>query len=286
MDILSDSYSKLQTLYSIGKKVSIIGDAKRAGSERTVLLEKMVEKILLHNHSILLLFSLLPEQMKELDISLIASAARNIMETTNIYFHIAQRKISAEEVAFRSETLLLNLIYNEIDITQKLGFAQDCFHGRLNHLFLENTAERFQQFPQYIQLSEQEKNQILSGRKPAFQMKSPHILPAQSESAIYNLLSNSIHSLPLGLGSNSVNGFSPFQNFFDAERLSVIALQVSILYTAHVIKDYLDLRKHLYTLLTQDEKKQLKLYMSAADLEDYIRTLCTAYEKDPFYHSL
>lgn len=282
MNILLDSLTKLQTLYSFSKKISIIDSAKRAGAQRTMLLEKMVEKILLHDHSILLLFGVLPEQIQELDVSLIASSARNIMETTNIYFHISQRKISTDEIDFRTETMFLNSLYNEIDITQKLGFAQDCTHGQINHWFYESSAERFQKFPQYIQLSETEKNQVLSGRKPTFQMKSPHILQAQIESALYNLLSNSIHGLPIGLGNNSMNEVSSFHNFFDAERLLVIALQVSNLYTAHVVKDYLNLRKHLCTLLTPAEKELLKAYVSTADLENYIYTLRIAYEKDPF----
>ena len=75
------------------------------------------------------------------------------------------------------------------------------------------------------------------------------------ESAIYNLLSNSVHSLPLGLGNNSINRASLFSSFFHEERLLVIALQVGYIYTAHVVKDYLNLRKTLYTLLTPEEKK-------------------------------
>lgn len=102
------------------------------------------------------------------------------------------------------------------------------------------------------------------------------------ESAIYNLLSNSVHSLPLGLGNNSINRTSFFSNFFHAERLSVIALQVGYMYTAHVVKNYLNLRKPLYSLLTPEEKKTLNSYMSIEDLENYIHTLRAEYEKNPF----
>ena len=71
----------------------------------------MLEKILLHDHSILLLLSVVPEQIQELDVSLIASAARNIMETTNIYFHISQRGIDTDSIEFRVDTMVLNEIY-------------------------------------------------------------------------------------------------------------------------------------------------------------------------------
>ena len=73
-----------------------------------------------------------------------------------------------------------------------------------------------------------------------------------------------------------------FSSFFHEERLLVIALQVGYIYTAHVVKDYLNLRKPLYSLLTPEEKKALNSYVSIGDLENYIHTLRAEYEKNPF----
>ena len=83
MNILQDSLTNLETLYSFSKKISIINSVKSATTQRTMILEKLLEKILLHDNSILLLLRVIPERTPELDVSLIASAARNIMETTN-----------------------------------------------------------------------------------------------------------------------------------------------------------------------------------------------------------
>lgn len=282
MNVFQDSLSRLQTLYSSSKKISIINSVKCASTQRTILLEKILEKILLYDHSILLLLSVVPEQLQELDVSLIASAVRNIMEATNVYFHISQRGLDADNIKFRTDTMVLNEVHNEMYITQKLGFSQDCVHAQINHWYFKEAKKRFQKFPQFIQLSSNEQDQVLSARKSTFQMKSPHILQEQMESAIYNLFSNSVHSLPLGLSSNSVNRTPAFHNFFHTEHLLVIALQVSYIYTAHVVKDYLNLRKHLYSLLSPEEKKLLKSYMSIADLENYIHTLRAEYEKSPF----
>lgn len=91
MNILQDSLTNLETLYSFSKKISIINSVKSATTQRTMILEKLLEKILLHDNSILLLLRVIPERTPELDVSLIASAARNIMETTNFYFHLSQR---------------------------------------------------------------------------------------------------------------------------------------------------------------------------------------------------
>lgn len=282
MSILQDSYVKLKNLYSFSRRISLIDSAESARVQRTMLLEKMLEKILLHDHSILLLLSTIPDQTSELDVSMIASAARNIMETTNIYFHISQRRIDTSALKLRVETMVLNEIYNEIEITKKLGFSQNCEHAKINTWYFRSASQRFQKFPEFAQYSKNEKNQIVSGRKPAFQIKSPSILQEQTESAIYNLLSNSVHGLPLGLSSNSINYTYFFNSFFKAEQLLVISLQISRVYTAYVVKDYLNLRKRFYSLLTQEEKKNLKSYMSAADLENYICELRAKYEKDPF----
>ena len=123
MSILQDSYVKLKNLYSFSRRISLIDSAESARVQRTMLLEKMLEKILLHDHSILLLLSTIPDQTSELDVSMIASAARNIMETTNIYFHISQRGIDTSALKLRVETMVLNEVYNEIETTKKLGFS-------------------------------------------------------------------------------------------------------------------------------------------------------------------
>ena len=112
MNFVQESLAQLQALYSLGKKISIIGPAKRASVVRTMLLEKMVEKILLHDHSILLLFQL--KEIQELDVSLIASAARNIMEITNLYFYISQRGLEKDSLNFRAEIMSHNEAHNEI----------------------------------------------------------------------------------------------------------------------------------------------------------------------------
>lgn len=280
MNTFQDSVTKLKTLYSFSKRISILGAAKQARVHRTIILEKMLEKILLHDHSILTLLSVISDQIRELDVSLIASAARNIMETTNIYFHISQRKISKDDIEFRAATMMLNAIYNEIEITKKFGFSQNCFHAQINHSYFGEAIEQFQKFPQFLQLSKDEQAQVLSGRKPTFQMKSPCILQKEIESAIYNLLSNSVHGLPIGLGNNSVNHSYYYNNFFHVDHLLFISLQVSRIYTAHVVKDYLNLRKRLYSLLNPEEKKQLKYYMSTTDLDNYIYMLREKYERD------
>lgn len=98
-------------------------------------------------------------------------------------------------------------------------------------------------------------------------------------------MSNSVHGLHMGLSSNSVNNAPGFRNFFSAEKVVLISLQVSRIYTAHVVKDYLNLRKQLNSLLDPEEKAMIKACMSAEDLDEYIDWLRSEYEK-PFSGSL
>ena len=282
MNLFGNTYTKLQSLYAACRKISIIDAAKPARVHRTMILEKILEKILLHDHSILLLLGPIPDHMEELDASLIASATRNIMESTNLYFHLSQRGLSPEEVEMRISIMLRNETQNEIDITKKLGISQNSFNTQIRQWYFKKSAEDFREDPQFAQLPANVQAQVLSGRKPAFRMGSPQILQPDIESAVYNLLSNSVHGLHLGLNSNSLNYTLAFRNFFSTEKLILISLQVSCIYTAHVVKDYLNLRKPLNSLLTPEEKALIKECLSTAELDGYLDQLRVQYE-EPFF---
>ena len=111
--ILADNKYKirlgtLQELYDIGKKISLIDGNERATTIRAAQAEKVVEKVLLHCGSILKLLSLDKGNYADLDIALVASAARNIIDSANIYFYVSERGISEEEVKFRYNLQFLN----------------------------------------------------------------------------------------------------------------------------------------------------------------------------------
>ena len=282
LDFYPDSLNKLNILYSFSKKISIIDGAKPATNRRTEILEKTVEKILLHDKSILtLLFSLASNSINEIDVSLIASATRNIMESANQFFYVSERGLSTEELNFRMDIMHRNEVVNIIDIANKLGFSQNCFRAGLDKGYLDHLNNEFKESAKYLELKNHEITHILSGRKPTFQAKPIRILENEIESAVFNLLSNSVHGFRLGLVSNSFNKTSAFHNFFNTEQLLVLSLIVSRIYTAHVVKDYLDLRKRLYSLLEPNEKSLLKSYMSCDDLSSYIQVIRSQYEKDP-----
>ena len=131
----------------------------------------------------------------------------------------------------------------------------------------------------FKKLSKNEQEQILSGREATFKMQHISFLDYDIESAVYNLLSNSVHSLPMGLGSYSPISNVSFSSFFDWFSMLVISLKVCIIYSSNVILDYLKLRKKLYVLLTQEDKAFVKQNKNADSLLEFIDIMKSDYKE-------
>lgn len=281
---LAIAYRNLNLICSIGIKITPINKlySKRAGSLRTLQLENIVEKIVLHDSSIIHNFMKSKENINELDISIIASAARNIMDITNLYFHISERNIGDDEIELRFYTMYLNAMTNLQDIYNKLNFSKTCFHAIIESDAILRTKEDIKNSAPFIGKMKSIQDQILSGRKAAVQITPHNIIDKNIESAIYNLLSNSVHGLFIGLGNNSVNNNLFYNNFFTAERLLTISFQIAVVFTAHVLKDYLDLRKRLYSELSVEEKSTIKDLKSDIPIKTYIDYLRNEFENTFF----
>ena len=125
----------LNHIYGIGYKISPIGCDMRAGALRTLLLEKYVEKMLLHTNSIINLFQEIDHDKQEyelFDISLIASAARNIMETANMYCYFSERKITQDELEFRHRIAALNEYISNHHYIAHFPKSQDLYPGNVH----------------------------------------------------------------------------------------------------------------------------------------------------------
>ncbi len=277
---LLDAFKNLERVCSIGEKITPINShyVKRAGALRTLQLENIVEKMVLHGKSIVYCFLKGKENINELDISLIASATRNIMDITNLYIHISERKIGHDEIELRFNTMFLNGLINLQDIYDKLNFSKTCFHARLESGTILHTRETIKNSSSFKSKEKPVQDQILSGRKAAVKVTPHRILNKNIESAIYNVLSNSVHGLFIGLGSNSVNNNVFYNNFFTAIRLLTLSLQTAVLYISFVVKDYLDLRKRLYSELSPEEKSLITELKSDSAVLSYIDELRSEFE--------
>lgn len=273
----------LKQLYDIGYKVSPLRCGVRAGALRTLLLEKYVEKILLHTNSIINLFQEInhKEQKYELfDLSLIASASRNIMETANMYCYFSERKISPDEIEFRYYIYSLNEDKNKHAILEKIGIVlTDSWASHIHK------TGRFQ-YVQYLEwnsyfrsLSDKEKERLLSGKNPTHKISSPGILPQNLESGIYNLLSNSVHSLMLGMNSATLDSVHIFRGLFSPLWVLDISIEICILYFSHILLDYLDIRKRLYKKISKTELQFLKEMHTITFVEEWVKTIQSFFEK-------
>lgn len=279
---LSAALQNLKTLYAIGKKLTPIDGVTppRAQALRTLQLENMVEKIVLHGGSMLACFQRGKENINELDISLILSAARNIMDSTNLYFHISQRGIGKDEIELRFSTLFINARFNLQDIYSKLNFSDTCFRARIESGSIEKITKEIKASPAFAAKSSAVQAQILAGRRAAVDVQPHGILDKNIESALYNLFSNSVHGLFVGLGNYSLSANPLYTNFFSAFRVLTLAFQTTVIYTAYVLKDYVNLRKRLYRHLTEEEKKALLTLKSTQALTNYLSLLKTDFESD------
>lgn len=259
---------KLEDLYNIGKKVSLILSDVCPTTLRAAQAEKISEKVLLHCNSIIKLFDMAQEDYSELDIALIASAARNIMDSGNVYFYVTERGISEEEVQFRYNLQIVNYEKNVKDIFRKLKFLMDSYKMRLlDHDFV---IKEIKETSIYSEADENEKKRILSG-KPFFRRKSTGIFSLETESAIFNILSNSIHSFYIGLSNNSINRSLVFNSYIDPVMLCIISVETAMIYTANILYDYLQLRKQLGRTLAREEREQIKALRSTEFLEAYLK---------------
>lgn len=270
---------ELKELYDIGKKVSLITENKRATTLRTAEAEKIVEKALLHCKSIIKLFFIGLNDYTELDFALIASAARNIMDCGNVYFYISERGISEEEVNFRYNLQLLNYDKNIKDIFRKFGFSLDSFKMRLNDFGF--VIKEIKNSSIYLKASNNEKSMILSG-KQYFKRKRIGIYSQDLESAVYNMLSNSVHSFYIGLSNNSIKTPGVFASYIDSLMLCIVSIETALIYTANILNDYLLLRRQLSRKVTKEERDKIKRLMSTEYLNDYLDNQKSEFDKEIF----
>ena len=116
------------------------------------------------------------------------------------------------------------------------------------------------------------RNRLISGSKQVYGMFSPKILEQRKESAIYNLLSNSAHSLFIGLGSNSFNYNPIYHNHVSPLMMLSISIEICIIYTSCVLQDYFSLRKKTNSNLTNEEKVFIRQLTSVNYLNYIIDT--------------
>lgn len=274
---------ELRQLFQIGKKVSKIELGLSGSKMRVCILEDVIEKMVLHLGSFTKIIA--DFNIKELDISMLATIARNIMECGNTYFYYAERKISDEEIELRYHIANLHYDNSVMDIIKKLEYPQDNFRTTTLQWGKELMIEKIKKSSIYQGLSKIEKSQVLNGNQAyhSKRQKEVHtILDKDIESAIYNIFSNSAHAYYLGLGTTSMNGSFAHASYIKPEMVLCLAMEISIVYSANILVDYLQLRKTLNQYLSEEEKSFIKDMTSIDKLLEWLEAQREEYE-DTFF---
>ncbi|WP_042201256.1 hypothetical protein [Paenibacillus camerounensis] len=253
----------LVKLIELCKRISDSESYLKPSTQRTKYAEIIFEKLVLYSISFFKLWPKKDDEKSELylDSATFASIARNIIETHNILQYVCERNISQEEFNYRVKLMKYHNITDYFKIINRFGFSEQGYIIQMyDCVFRIPATEDLLEDSIYLSLSEGLQKEIIKGKIPyhwakMVNKKSP--LDRNIESGVYNILSNSIHSFPLGLSNSSTKsiGFG----HFDWKSLLFITLEVVIMYLSSAIRIYLMTRPKLATRLSVEEKKFIKM---------------------------
>ncbi|MVO99555.1 DUF5677 domain-containing protein [Paenibacillus lutrae] len=259
-------------LIEVAKKMSKINQriVRSTTSLRTYYAQLIFEKSLLNAISISRLIPTNDEDYKYLDVSSIASLARNLIEVHHVFNYFCERNITEDELDFRMylasyhNSITRNKIIERLGITQIEGiFDADFSHSIIKSYLIESRV--------FNTLSEGLRKEIIRGKHAFFFNRiAKDITPINKvqESGIYNLLSNSVHSYPFGL--NNYSG-RYFRDHLDNIGLAFISVEIGVLFLSSIIKEYLFIRKKLSRTLSKEEYNDINNISRINLLNDWMQ---------------
>jgi len=244
------------------------------GSWRSLHARGFFDKARLHISSLVLLIKSGAENGgKRFDIGGICSLARCIIEAHNAYFYLLEPRLASHEQEFRRDLFLANQTSDLERIQSEFGIPPAEFGTFFRQVSLNNTFARLEQNPSFQELSPDRKRKARAGRSPylndRYRGKRP--LPPNIESAIYKLLSHSVHSFGLG-----INPFGHGHNTA-AGALNVIALSLdaSLIYGARIAKKYLSARHKAMPDISDSDRTVITKLCSPQELELLLKDMAT-----------
>jgi hypothetical protein len=262
---------ELFKLEGIATKLSTLDrEGVRPTTFRTHYAEEIYNSFILHLKS---LIRLLPEKEENpilvLDPSSLATITRMIIEIHNVFQYLCEKGIEESEFKFRIWLYDFHYHTQIIKILNQLEFDDNA----TRNFWLtasSNIAERELKNNAFFKsLDSKTQNDLLKGKKAYFwKSYNPknRPLPKHVESAIYNLLSNSVHSFPLGISNQrSINS-----GHLNTESLLFITTEAAIIYSASLTKSYVGLRAKLTKELTIEERKYVKQLSKSNQINKWI----------------
>ncbi|WP_248929287.1 hypothetical protein [Paenibacillus hamazuiensis] len=250
---------------------------------RSLVAKRLAEKAILHSISFTRLWPAYGED-EFLDSSSLASIARNIIEIHNVFQYVCERGISEEEFDLRYNVMELHQYNDLIRVLTKLGFPDDdeiiVAHKLNSGFYSRRNIEENSIF----------KSLDLKKQKAILQTKEAYLkeriknkinpLTQEVESGIYNLLSNSLHSFPLG-----VSNYNSYSDMYHLNSLNMmfLSMEVTIIYLASTLSLYIRLRPKISKLLTKDEKEYIKKMGNNSNVDYWIKYRIDYADKRRFF---
>lgn len=260
----------LSRLSKISRDILEITKVNDPTSIRAYEATRIFEKATLHSISFLKLWPLDNKNSIEIDTASLATIARVIMENHNVLHYLTEHGLSKDEFEFRSLVMRLHYSKKIKEILQKLQFEESDGINRVFSMSESSSIRLLRDNQLFKLLSMPEQLKILKGKEAYLKERitsKRNLLEADVESGIYNLLSNSVHSYPLGLmnaslgiNDNHLNGFN----------LLYISLEVSILYFSSLIIEYLKLRRKIFMSISKEDRDFVKDKITSENIMRWI----------------
>ncbi len=212
---------------------------------------------------------LLPDKSyRTVDVSALAAIARVVIESREAIIYFTQRGLSAEEKSFRMALYQYHYSKEYSVVLNRLGFDDLNFFSDWNERSLRGNRRQLTSDKYFQQLKPKEQKMLLSGRKAYYwrgNKPAPKFISADHESALYKLLSNHIHSSPLGAAGN-FGSKAPLGR----DHVAFFAIEVLVMYSASILQEFLAYRWKLGQSLDMHEKQFLKRALKNNCIEKWI----------------
>lgn len=260
--------SEIPKLVQIANSLSTFDEYPTASTARALQAEEIFNKLTIHLESFKR--NLKIDSKSRIDISVLASIARMLIEAHNILSYFCDTSITTAEVEFRSWLYILHYDHDVLAILKKLEFTdQDSIVSRFS-MTNGMSISKLEGNSYFKSLSVKEQKQLLLGHKAVYwrgRRPKGSPFPKETEEGIYKLLSNYVHSFPLG--NMMYKGAAPM-NHLNFDNSAFVIVEVVVSYSASAILSYSALRKRLGSRISSGEKTYLRSIATDKPIQDWL----------------
>lgn len=229
---------------------------------RTIYLKSILRKSISTSKTVLMLLDYhYYELYTTIDDGMIASSSRNLIDLSRMINYMNEPEIENEEKEFRELCWSYHVNKTKYNIAEKIGnYEQNILKHTLFSFTLSVRHKQLLDNKLFQEMNKKDRKDIELGRKFIFtnrikQRRSP--LESSREQGIYDLFSNEIHSLPLGINFRTTT-----EGLYSTLSIIDLCLKIVVLYLAYIISEYVRIRKKASGVLTKEEKLSVKEFFS------------------------